>query len=544
VLAHPEHPGVVRRWIRELAGDDVTVLYLGGLPPALPDAGEHAPKRLRVDDLVQLRDRLARLGPLDVIVVTPPPGKLAPLAEDHYALLPHVYFHLSADGVLAVDRSLERGKRSPLAPARWHRLLGASGSDAPAVPLTKTEVALSEAIRALLVSRRHVIAGKRDRHLYKLREDQVHSLLADREPGLHVETLTTLPPGTLETAGAEHMYGHTDIEPLPQRLDHPQLELRHYRGDLVSRGGTLLYSQSAVLPETYRWPWADELGHPNQPAVSDSFVAAGPRPRRALEGDFYFLDCLFSGHFGHLMTEVVSRLWGWEHAKEQVPGLKGFFHEGVGPIKNSDLERRLFTAYGIAESDLVSSRRPVRLSSVVGASPMWHNRAPFWAHPSVQDTWSRLTSGLLAGREPGRQPRIFVSRGRDLQHRRGCHNQDDVERFFADRGFLVLYPEEHALEEQAAIFAGARVVAGFAGSAMFNLMHSQHLEAVIVLSSSAYVHRNEQLFARIRGAQLHHFWSPHDEVSPSAGPRAYARAPWAFDFGGLGHDLDRVLAQL
>lgn len=543
VLAHHDHPGVVRRWVRELAGDDVSVLYLGGVP-ATARAHEGGPARLGIEDLTQLTDRLSRLGPLDVVVVTAPPDKLGPLGRDHYDLLPRLLFHLVPGGVLAVDRTLERGKRTPLAPDRWHRLLVGSRADQEAARLSASEVATSAATRSLLVSRQHVVVSKRDRHLLKLGEGRVDSVLADREPDLRVSRLVTLPPGSVESASAEHMYGESNLEPMPLRLDHPELTVRHYEGSLVSRGGTILHSASAILPESYRWPWDEALSHPHAPGIADDFVKAGRDPRRTLDGEFFYLDCVFSGHFGHILTEAVTRLWGWEHAKQHEPGLKALFHVRNEPGKDGGLERRLYSAYGIPSSDLVWSDHPVRLTSVVGATPMWQNHAPFYAHPGIRETWARLSAGLLSGREPARHERLFVSRGQDVQHRRGCRNQDEVERFFADRGFLVLYPEEHPLEEQVAMFAGARVVAGFAGSAMFNLMHARRLEAVVVLSHDAYVHRNEHMFARLHGAQLHHFWSPHDEVPESAGPRAQIRSSWAFDFPGLGGDLDRLTAEL
>lgn len=543
VLAHHDHPGVVRAWLRELAEDHVTVLYLHGVPAHLPTGtSDRGPTYAAVDDLATLTRQLTRLGQLDVVVVTAPSGKLAPVAADHYGLLPHVLFHLRPGGVLAIDRTLQRDDNRPLAPERWHRMLVTASSGSP-LELEREERALAQATRALFVSRRYVIAVKRGRHLFKLREDDVDPVLLDREPDLCVSTWVTLPPGSTEVAGPEHMHGD-GLAPLPLRLDHPELAVRHYQGDIVSRGATFLYSGGTLLPESFRWPWANGLTHPSALEVSDDFVEVGRNPRRTLEGDYFFIDCVFSGHFGHLMTEMVARLWGWEHAKRHAPEVKALFHVRNSPGKTGELERKLFAAYGIPESALVSTDHPVRLDSVIGASPMWHNRAPFYAHPDIRETWARLTSGLLSGREPATHPRIFVSRGRDVRHRRSCRNQDEVERFFADRGFVVLYPEEHSLEEQVAIFAGARVVAGFAGSAMFNLMHCRRLEAVVVLSHSAYVHRNEHLFARLHGAQLHHFWSPHDALPESAGPRAYARAPWGFDFAGLGSDLDRVLAGL
>ena len=84
------------------------------------------------------------------------------------------------------------------------------------------------------------------------------------------------------------------------------------------------------------------------------------------------------------MTEVVSRLWGWDAAKREIPDLKAIFHvalpERARPDRSSSA---LFTAYGIAEEDIVWVNEPVWLSSVVSATPMWHNAVPHYVHPDI-----------------------------------------------------------------------------------------------------------------------------------------------------------------
>lgn len=116
-----------------------------------------------------------------------------------------------------------------------------------------------------------------------------------------------------------------------------------------------------------------------------------------------------------------------------------------------------------------------------------------------------------------------------------------MERFFADRGFTVIYPETLPLPEQVALFAGARVVAGFGGSAMFNLMHTRRLESTIVLSHHGYIARNEHLFTSLLGGQLHYFWSTADVAPPTEGrTKESFRPSWTFDFAELGADLDRA----
>jgi hypothetical protein len=39
---------------------------------------------------------------------------------------------------------------------------------------------------------------------------------------------------------------------------------------------------------------------------------------------------------------------------------------------------------------------PVRLGSLVAATPMWHNADPHYVHPDVEVVGDRLADGLLA----------------------------------------------------------------------------------------------------------------------------------------------------
>ena len=298
------------------------------------------------------------------------------------------------------------------------------------------------------------------------------------------------------------------------------MTVRHYEGATVSTGGMRLRTDDTVLPESFRWPHAKSLQHPHYATVAPSFVRLDTRdPEEVLDGDYYYVDCLFSGHFGHLTTEVLCRLWGWDRARRDIPGIKMLFHThpAGGRTARSSVGSSPRTASPARR--LVSSDRPVLLRSVVGASPMWHNKAPFYVHPDIRETWARLTTGLTADLDPSPHERIFVSRGPALSRRRGCRNQQDVERFFADRDYHVFYPEELPLAEQARLFAGARVVAGFGGSAMFNLMHCQRLEAAVVISHHAYVARNEHLFTSVLGGQLHYFWQTSDVPPPEVRPQ-------------------------
>lgn len=510
----------------------LTVAVVDGAAEAAEDAvrreaGGGELRLVRADDvrdLDHLELELLRSGAPDRLVVAVSPGSLARLGVDQRGLYDRLSPQVRHRGTYVVRTDVGPGEQSD--------------DD------LRRALASGRGVRGTAMEPGRVTVGVRGRHYLNLREDEAAELLPAREPATEVSTLEVRPAGSTPVLMTEHSYGAGLAEPWPERLDHPELAVRHYRGDFVSRGSMLVTGASTILPESFRWPYVDGMRHANVPTPTPR-LSRLPRPRRSeapvLEGDYYFLDCLFSGHFGHLLTEVVCRLWGWDAARRELPGLKAVFHTNPRAGRDGSLERRLFAAYGIPESDLVATDRPVRLTSVVGASPMWHNATPFYAHPGIREVWERMTAGLLGGREPASYERLFVSRGETLNRRR-CRNQAEVEQFFADRGFHVIYPERLPLDEQAALFAGARVVAGFAGSAMFNLMHARRLETTVVISHDAYQARNEYLYASILGGDLHYFWQDSDiPLGSVKSTKTARRASFAFDFDRYGADLARVL---
>jgi capsular polysaccharide biosynthesis protein len=245
------------------------------------------------------------------------------------------------------------------------------------------------------------------------------------------------------------------------------------------------------------------------------------------------------------MTEVLSRLWGWPLAKEQIPELKAIFRIRYEDERDPVLEKLLFGAFGIAEEDIVWAHEPVTLDGLVGATPMWHNQFVHFAHPEIRTrVWEPITRAL-AGDRPGGNERLFVSRRRNTGMNRLCRDADQIEATFAAHGFDILYPEDHSLEDQAALFRAARVVAGFGGSAMFNLMHCRQLDQVIVLNSEGYIARNEHLYAAVHGARADYFWGVPDVAADRGSwTQAAYTSPWRLDFERNGAALDKVLRDL
>ncbi|GAB2474907.1 glycosyltransferase family 61 protein [Jatrophihabitans fulvus] len=520
-------PALLSRFASWRHDDAVTVLSDGGAPSGRGRRLLVAPSA--ADEI----DTLLPLGPLDVVV------DVRGVADETRERRWHrLFLLLRPEGSWVVSRlgtgDLRRTERDWLA-----RLLRAAAGETFDAPIEEAERWRS--VGALVAGPELLVVRKQLQHRVKLRPGEASTVLRARDPQVSARTLARLPAQRVESRTVVHSHGGTPAG-LATALDVPPMTLTHYRGPVAYGGQALMVTPHSVLNESFRFWNAPDPVHPLVLNAGGRFVRVRPEaePVATLDGDFFVVDPQYRAHFGHIMTELVTRLWGWDEAKARLPGLKALLVVDRGQAR---LERQFLRAYGIADDDVAVVRGPVRLRSVVAATPMWHNWTPQCAHPDVVRVWDRLAAALVDPSAPVHE-RVFVTRPDSISRRR-CRNARAVEELFAAHGFAVVRPETLSLGQQAGIFGRARVVAGFGGSAMFNLMYAANVRTVIVLNHEAYTARNEQLYALLRADEVHYFWSRPDIAQPADGWRLDAfQSEWEFDFARHRADLEDVLRAL
>ncbi|RYP81355.1 glycosyltransferase family 61 protein [Nocardioides guangzhouensis] len=540
LLADDVSGGAVARWTGWLDGRRIEVVSPAEPPPW--DWANRDPRARRAGPVTQVSGTVRLLGPVGAVVDLLPVPALPGEADDRVGLFRLLVGYVAADGCYVVDRETTGDEEGVRAVEQLVTgLLALPRDDRSA--LSPPDRELARAVRPPRPTVRALFVPKRTPHVVKLRDVETDVVLPAREPGLRLRCLTELPAGDLVSSAVVRSHGRAPRE-LPGTMDHPRLHLRRYDGAVEFAGRTLMYAGSTVLPDSFRHPRAVRLEHPRlhgglgQPArVPDRY-----RPRQGLEGAYYQLDSTYTGHFGHVMTEVVSRLWGWDLARELQPDLRVLMFRRRHRRFRPELELRLLGAFGVDEADVTWVDEPVRLTSVVSASPMWNNGPGPYVHPGIRDVWARLTAGLLdRAANTDTPPRIFVSRSGEYGARL-CRNAMQVENLFARHGWVVVYPEHHDLADQVRLFHHATHVAGFGGSAMFNLMHARDLRQVIVLNSEAYTARNEHLFTALTGGTVDYFWSPAETPQPASGwSKSAFESAWSFDFATHGDRLEELL---
>ncbi|WP_166849836.1 DUF563 domain-containing protein [Isoptericola sp. BMS4] len=535
VVADDRPPEVLTGYLAPYRQDELFVIA----PVAYDEWGleglhEHY---LRFDRESNVQWHLKLRGPVDRIVnvrVAPP--------EKHAAMLRGLLFHLGPGGEYAIPRAALTAYPAGNRLETLLRRLGdglAHGHDA--VPTAARE--LAHATAEVRLDRDWIRVRKSGRHYLKLSDRWANRMLASRRSATTVRELQRVPAGTFASGTTIVSHGASKtLGGLKTTVDTPPLHLRHYQGRIGLVSNALTFTENEILPDSFRHHLAADLTNPRLVDVGKSFARLDRQvvPTDELHGSYYLLDSENSGHFGHLMTEVVSRLWGWDRAKQDAPDLRAIFRIRYPHERDPWLERLVFSAFGIRPEDITWVDRPVYLESMYGATPMFHNSAPHYVHPEIRAVWERIRDGLRDDSAPS-WDRIFVSR-RDTLGNRRCLNREEVEDYFSAAGFEVIYPEDYGLATQAAIFSRARVVAGFGGSAMFNTLFADRLEDMIVLSQQAYTARNEVLISLPLDVRLHYFWNRPDVQHPPGGwSRAAYKSSWTFDFAQHREQLDRVI---
>ncbi len=105
-------------------------------------------------------------------------------------------------------------------------------------------------------------------------------------------------------------------KPRRTEFEPPDISLRDYH-DVVVAPGQVISDDRVIFPDTYRHNARHRLTNRFTEEVGPAVRATPVRldEVEALAGAYFHLDNEVRGHFGHLLTEQLSRLWAWPEAK-------------------------------------------------------------------------------------------------------------------------------------------------------------------------------------------------------------------------------------
>jgi hypothetical protein len=355
--------------------------------------------------------------------------------------------------------------------------------------------ASAQAIAAADCDERGVVVTRRTLSLIKVRHTELTAIFNARFGESWGRVLLTVPATRFATSARGTCNDDALMEKLlPPEFDVPALSAYEYH-DVVARPRGILVKDDLILPDTFRRWTTGRQRHRNLVDSSRYFVSSDDLQGEAdtLEGQFFYLDHEHT-HFGHYLTESISRLWAWPDLKRDHPDLKILMHRLL------PYQEQVLAYFGIERQDVHLFRRPVRVETLFTAMPAVHIGR--YVSPLVTEVYERIANGVphvASGHEL-----VFLQREPGMW--RECLNAEPLEEFFRAQGFFFVRPETLSLPEQAALFRDAKVVAGYIGSQFCGqLFNTGPLDLVGVVNPS-YLASNEYLMASALGHRLHQFW--------------------------------------
>ncbi len=162
---------------------------------------------------------------------------------------------------------------------------------------------------------------------------------------------------------------------------------------------------------------------------------------------------LFSG-FGHILFESVSRLWWVVEHPENSDRILFLVQKDIGDKRDSAISvlKKIFSILGIDEKRLGFVDEPIKFDRVIVPDQLIRLHSDVKAE--YADFYRNMAHRIADGQK--RPEKIYLTRTH-LSKNDGI-NEIFFERFYENRGFFVLAPEEHSIEDQIRYLNSAKEV--------------------------------------------------------------------------------------
>jgi hypothetical protein len=230
-------------------------------------------------------------------------------------------------------------------------------------------------------------------------------------------------------------------------------------------------------------------------------------------------------HWGHFLTESISRLWA-RHAYPELRGMDAFF-DG---FKHGFTRHRVASAFLGALStplNILPPRGVARVAKCFVPAPSFVNRAAAWAGHLAVTRDVATTHG-----QPAREARpVYLSRSRLENVERVVVNEREFEAMLARAGVEIAHPQEMPLAAQIALFNSRVTLICCAGSAQHNLMFVREGARLTThILCEADLNRNCLMIDAIVGNASHYVHALRPSEREGAGKRIEIDLAFATDY--------------
>ncbi len=197
---------------------------------------------------------------------------------------------------------------------------------------------------------------------------------------------------------------------------------------------------------------------------------------------------LLRGQFGHFITECLPNLITAARARRSYPDAPIIAHTFLEidvddwKARNAKLLDYFCDRIGLDLSNLHFVRSPVMAEKLIMPDAPFRKKFHYqpWLWEEIDQIWDH----------PDHGEKLYLSRARfDATGSARVFEEDRIEDIFTEYGYRIVYLEDHDLDTQLRLVAGAPAIAGPQGSALHWSLYSRHCTSVLSLGFRSHLQR-------------------------------------------------------
>lgn len=210
-------------------------------------------------------------------------------------------------------------------------------------------------------------------------------------------------------------------------------------------------------------------------------------------------------HYGHFITEVVSRLWAYTPSVENIVFLLPTTYKRGLHVATKILPKFAIDLFGLLgiplEKLVISSSQVITCENLCIPEPGFE--LPGRLDADYREFVIKKVSETFTPKKPGSN-KVYLSRSRLSQGL--VAGEPELERILFLAGFDIIYPEQRSLTENLERLSDIELVLGFSGSAFHKLLFLPHPpSAIIELCRRKWSNQTQKAINSAIGAESHEF---------------------------------------
>ncbi len=180
--------------------------------------------------------------------------------------------------------------------------------------------------------------------------------------------------------------------------------------------------------------------------------------------------------YGHWLVDFLPRLFCLVKAGYNLPALRYLL-----PIDIAMFAKQWLSALGVNDSQIIFYDTTTQQCAISRAMIPTNLRGHSLANPLLAEAFQYLKSVIQTANAPFADRKIFISRARWGNMTRQLLNTEEMEGFFAENGFEIVYPEELSIHDQIMMFSQSAVIAGEYGTGLHGSVFAPASTKIIAL---------------------------------------------------------------